>query len=155
MKDKYKARFWSYVIADDDCMNWSKGCGSHGYGQFYIGKKPFLAHRISWELSFGPIPAGMYVLHKCDNKKCVRPSHLFIGTQSDNINDCVAKGRHKPHIGKGEKASSWKINDADAKAIKQLCVRGPRQRPGNAEELAQTDGVSRARIYQISKGARE
>ena len=81
------------------CMNWL-GCTSEGrYGKLTIGskkdgtKRAESAHRVSYELFIGKIPDGMYVLHKCDNVHCVNPDHLFIGTQMDNIQDMIMKGR--------------------------------------------------------------
>jgi hypothetical protein len=55
--------------------------------------QPRLAHRMSWEMHFGPIPEGMLVLHHCDVRRCVRPDHLFLGTARDNTRDMIAKGR--------------------------------------------------------------
>lgn len=68
-----------------------------GYGSFTLDGslgESVAAHRFSWELHFGEVPDGMYVLHKCDNPPCVRPDHLFLGTQSDNMYDMWDKGRH-------------------------------------------------------------
>ena len=64
-----------------------------GYGQKQIGSKVQYAHRIAWQLNEGPIPKGLCVLHRCDNRRCVRPSHLFLGTKKDNAIDAISKGR--------------------------------------------------------------
>lgn len=85
-------RFWAKVAKGDDCWLWTgavAGYPGNDYGAFNKGK----AHRFSWELHRGPIPAGLFVLHKCDVTRCVRPDHLFLGTQKDNMQDMVAKGR--------------------------------------------------------------
>ena len=76
------------------CWEWQAGCFDSGYGAFHIpSKKMVRAHRFSWELHFGPIPEGMKVLHDCDNKRCIRPSHLWLGTNADNSKDMVNKKR--------------------------------------------------------------
>ena len=67
--------------------------GYKKYGCFRVGKKNLRAHRVSWELYRGSIPKGMQVLHKCDVPPCVNPDHLWIGTQRDNVNDMIRKGR--------------------------------------------------------------
>lgn len=74
------------------CWTWV-GCRTERYGQIYVGGKGWRAHRFSWFMHFGEIPAGQCVLHRCDNTFCVNPAHLFLGTQLDNIRDKVAKGR--------------------------------------------------------------
>jgi len=78
------------------CLIWMGGTRS-GYGMIGSGgtnSKPLYAHRVAYELAYGPIPDGMYVCHHCDNPPCVEPTHLFLGTQQDNEDDCVSKRRH-------------------------------------------------------------
>jgi hypothetical protein len=94
-------RFWKYVVKTSGCWTWSGCVNEHGYG--IIGgensRDNVLAHRLSWMIHFGPIPDGLFVCHRCDNPPCVRPDHLFVGTNTDNIRDASAKGRMK-HIPK-------------------------------------------------------
>lgn len=98
--DGFAAYFWARVQKsgddDDDCWPWLLDTQAGGYGQLQrrgVSQQPLLAHRVAWELCYGPIPAGQHVLHRCDNPPCCRPSHLFLGTQVDNANDRHAKGR--------------------------------------------------------------
>jgi len=89
------ARFWSKVKITDGCWEWQAHRVS-GYGQFSIaGRKLEYAHRVSWVLSGNAIPQGLSVLHRCDNPACVRPDHLFLGTQLDNMKDMIEKGRDR------------------------------------------------------------
>lgn len=75
------------------CHEWSGARDTCGYGQFWTGRDFMRAHRYVWEQNFGPIPEGLLVLHRCDNPPCVNPAHLFLGTQKDNMQDRVRKGR--------------------------------------------------------------
>lgn len=75
------------------CWLWTAHCASNGYGSFTPSHLPIGAHRFSYELHVGPIPYGLYVLHHCDVRQCVNPQHLFVGTQKENIDDMIAKGR--------------------------------------------------------------
>jgi hypothetical protein len=86
-------RFWPKVDQSggpDACWPWTAYCQPNGYGEF--DKK--WAHRVAYELAIGPITPGGTICHTCDNPRCVNPSHLFLGTQGDNVRDMVAKGRH-------------------------------------------------------------
>lgn len=106
----YSNRFWSKVNRTDTCWLWTAGKNNHGYGTFKLNDKPRKAHRIAYELSVGPIPHGLNVLHHCDNPPCVNPNHLFIGTQEDNVRDMTFKSRHyqqkKTHCPQGHEYSS-------------------------------------------------
>ena len=92
-------RYWRRVTksAESDCWGWMGATDGRGYGAISgVGNAPKKAHRVSWEIHFGSIPAGMGVLHKCDNPKCSNPAHLFLGTQRDNCRDMASKGRINP-----------------------------------------------------------
>jgi hypothetical protein len=81
---------------ESGCWLWTAQLCTTGYGVIGAGGKygpPLNAHRVSWELHVGPIPTDLWVLHKCDVKKCVNPDHLFVGTQQDNMSDMIRKGR--------------------------------------------------------------
>lgn len=84
-------RFWSKVDPTGHCWLWMGALNEHGYGVIHGPER--LAPRTAWELTFGSIPDGLDVLHRCDNPPCVRPSHLWLGTQRDNTADMIAKGR--------------------------------------------------------------
>ena len=86
-------RFWEKVNRDGDCWIWEASYRPNGYGQFRIDGKNCASHRVSWELSYGPIPQNMKVLHTCDTPLCVRPYHLFLGNIKDNVRDMREKGR--------------------------------------------------------------
>lgn len=88
------ATFWSMVDKTDGCWIWTGGVAcSHGYGAINVGGKPRLCHRFSYEIHYGSIPEGKFVLHKCDNTMCVKPDHLFLGSHLDNMLDKTLKGR--------------------------------------------------------------
>lgn len=88
-----ETRFWLSVKSSADCWEWQGYLTAHGYGFTRIKGKGFLAHRLSWVWHYGAIPDGINVCHTCDNPRCVRPTHLFLGTQDDNVQDMIRKGR--------------------------------------------------------------
>lgn len=102
------AKFLEYHEIDETtgCWNWIKSVSNKGYGWFRQDGHE-LAHRWAYATFRGPIPAGLFVLHSCDNPKCVNPNHLFLGTNRDNIRDMVAKGRHWLQV-----SPQWRKNDS-------------------------------------------
>lgn len=131
-------RFWSKVNVrmPEECWEWQAGL-VRGYGRFRIGQIPIPAHRLSWMILRGPIPEGMLVLHKCDNTKCVNPSHLYLGSHADNVSDRCA--RYKGMIGRGSR-----FNGEDIQRIKLLYSKGVTQR-----KIAQELNVSQPYISLI------
>jgi hypothetical protein len=119
-KDKtIEERFWEKVsVQTEGCWEWLAPIGKNGYGQLWVQKRFELAHRLSWILHNGPIPTGMCVLHKCDNKLCVRPDHFFLGTKGDNNTDRKRKGRN--NAPRGSKNGMSKLTERDVVEIREL-----------------------------------
>lgn len=106
------ARLWAGVLKSDTCWEWQRGHNGDRYGVIWVGgeRQRDYVHRVSWVLHYGPIPDGLWVLHQCDNPPCVRPDHLFLGTNLDNARDMAAKGRqvfqqHPERAARGDQ--SW------------------------------------------------
>jgi hypothetical protein len=91
-------RFWSRVEKTEGCWLWTGYCEAAGYGTLEISvkgkRRKAYAHRLAYELTYGAIPAGLFICHHCDNPPCCNPDHLFVGTAGENSRDCVQKGRH-------------------------------------------------------------
>lgn len=114
------------------------------YGRFRVHGVQERAHRVSWLLHKGDIPDGLHVLHRCDNPACVRPDHLFLGTNQDNVADRVAKGRsaNMPHP--GEAHPMRKLDEASIRSIRELYRAGERQ-----SDLARAFGIDRSTVCEI------
>lgn len=110
-------RFWRFVVPSEGCWTWAGSLVPSGYGQMKVDGKPVRAHRLSWEMHFGPIPTGMEVCHHCDNRSCVRPDHLYLGTHSMNMRDMNRKGRGLGTIKPGE-ARHRTLSDAQVAAVR-------------------------------------
>ena len=113
-------RFWSKVAVGepDECWEWQAARMPRGYG--VIGGPVRYAHRAVWVLTHGEVPAGMHVLHRCDNPPCVNPAHLFLGTHAKNVADMDAKGRRKGP--KGETHPAAKLTAEQVRAIRRECA---------------------------------
>jgi hypothetical protein len=131
------------------CWIWSGTKNSQGYGSISIYDKKIIASRISWFIHTGEdIPEGLIIRHKCDNRMCVRPDHLLLGTQADNMEDMKKRGRSHRWNGRrmGEKNPFAKLSDADAKEIVSAS--------GRHADIAARFGISRAYVSQIKSGRR-
>ena len=136
------SRFWDKIdkCCPNDCWEWTMGSTPKGYGQIRDSGRTLLAHRVSWALAHGPIPAGLCVLHHCDNPPCVNPTHLFLGTRTDNARDCGRKGRRP----KGSAHGRAKLTEADVRMI--------RTSDEKTSVLAKRLGVDRTTVGYARRG---
>jgi len=139
---------WSIPEPNSGCWLWIGSINRLGYGQTAYFSGITKAHRLSWSVHRGPIPDRMMVLHKCDNRQCINPDHLFLGTQTDNMRDMTAKGRGKviPQPG----ASNPMARLSEASAASALA----RYRAGGISQhaLARDYGVAVMTINRLVRG---
>ncbi|MGE3598815.1 MAG: HNH endonuclease [Dehalococcoidia bacterium] len=142
------SRFWSYVDSSagpDACWEWTRSRIHDGYGRFWDTKRMWRAHRFAWTITHGDIPDGIVVLHKCDNPPCCNPSHLALGTTSDNNWDKVHKGRFQDQ--RGERNPYAKLTADDVRAIREALKGGESQ-----SSIATRHNVSQSNISFIALG---
>jgi len=115
---RFKSRY--RIDSNTGCWNWIGSLTWCGYGQILVVNKVMRAHRFSWIIHNEQIPAGLYVLHKCDNRKCVNPNHLFLGTPQDNMDDMKAKGREWNPGNKTAKRSQYERFDNNKRIFENI-----------------------------------
>mgnify|MGYP006921329820 CR=1 FL=1 len=129
------ALFWSRVTVTDGCWTHGGSRGSHGYPQATWEGRSNLAHRVSWMIANGSIPKGLFVCHRCNNKQCVRPDHLYAGTHKQNMDDMARAGHPR------RKLSDEQVADIRARVETETQA-----------SLARKHGVSQGVIYLLMKG---
>lgn len=138
-------RFWAKVDRGKSCWEWTGYIMPEGYGQIGVGRTVLLTHRFSWMLHNGPIAAGLFVCHHCDNRKCVRPDHLFLGTNADNMADCKAKGRARG--AEGPRNANMRLTAEQVADIRSRYKQGEK-----SGTLAKEFGITPQYVWQLARG---
>ncbi len=154
LTERQALNFWRKVSVgkEYECWNWCGAIVKGGYGIFGFNRKLMMTHRLSWILKNGEIPLGnsyhgVCVLHRCDNRKCVNPGHLFLGTHSDNMLDMYAKNRQPKRLTQpmvGSMNGSAKLNEEKVSAIRKLRLSGK-----SLNEIAISYGVTGSNVSSI------
>lgn len=151
--ERFLERFWAFVQRTPTCWLWVAGKDKDGYGQIARpGKSPIKVHRAAWMLVHGVVTPQQHVLHKCDVRNCVNPSHLFLGDQVVNMKDAAAKGRlrgnPRPH--------GRRLSDQDEQHLLAEFAKYPRRRlpKGLRQQLAARFGLSEAYVSMLGRGIR-
>lgn len=138
--DEFRAKFLARIQIDDGCWNWTGSRTSRGYGEF----RRLCASRVAYSMFRGVNPEGMYVCHTCDNRLCVNPSHLFLGSCLDNVRDCIAKGRARRGTSVGTKNGNAVLNE---EAVRQ--IRSEYEQLKCLSKVGRLHGVCPATIKQV------
>lgn len=146
----FEEQFWARVERADGCWAWlgPRKQGSYGVTRS-PDRRPIGAHRLAWQLANGrALGRHEYVCHRCDNPICVRPDHLFVGSQLDNMRDAKAKGRTRnPNPARGERCKTSKLTPEAVTEIRRAFLAGEGCRP-----IARRFGIDRAQVKRIVRG---
>lgn len=145
-------RLMSKINVTNGCWEWKGSLSDKDYGRMRINGKKFLAHRVSYMLFKGKIPDGLFILHECDNHRCVNPKHLHLGTAKENLHEAIQRGRAlignlnpmMMYPKRGETNNNVKLTEVQVKEIIQLVNNGV-----NHKEIAAKFGVSSGNISSI------
>lgn len=142
----FAQRFWAKSTSVNGCWVWTGGKQSNGYGSSWNPRlrRPDTAHRVAWELTHGPVPAGKEVRHRCDNPPCCRPDHLELGSHADNMRDTVVRRR----AAAGERQGSAKLTDEIVSEMRASYANGM----VTQRQLAERYEVSPATVSMIVRG---
>lgn len=147
MEPALAKRFWAKVriAGPNECWQWTGCTTQKGYGRFNVGGPIHFAHRVAWVIRRGPIPKGLWVLHTCDNRGCVNPWHLFLGTQTENMRDAAQKGRLiGRRTARGRELPQTKLTERDVASIRRRYEAGERQ-----HVLATAFGITQPTVSKI------
>lgn len=145
IRAKDVTRFYKFVPAaeEDDCWEWQSTRNHRGYGKFWLNDRTDLAHRVSYRIHHGLIPAGLQVRHTCDNRPCVNPAHLLVGTGKENAQDALERGRYK----RGSENGTAKLTETQVSEIRRCWAAGETQ-----VSMARRFGVSKSAVQWILYG---
>lgn len=128
LDQKVKQRFFEKVVRTKSCWHWTASLSKDGYGKFKMAYEVIGAHRVSWVIYNGPIKNKLFVLHKCNVRKCVNPKHLYLGTDKDNVRDAMKCGSHsaakkklRTHCMRGHPLSGTNLVLSGVKRICRNC----------------------------------
>lgn len=155
-EQEYLDKFYRYfdISLVTGCWEWNRKIQANGYGIFTYKNKAMGAHRFSYLLYCGEIPKGLMICHTCDNRKCVNPSHLFLGTSQDNVHDMIRKGRHSPppkFYGESHSRAFSKLQESD---VLNILKHKDNRKVGDVSRLAKEYGVGTSTISFILNGRR-
>lgn len=139
-------RLWNRTDRTSQCWIWTGPIRKDGYAHIYLDGKMMLVHRLAWILTNGSIPDGLFVCHKCDNRACINPAHLFLGTHLDNMRDMAEKGRAVPSYCNGERNGQSKLTIEQVVEIRRL----RKETSLTLRSIAKKFGVGPMQIHRIA-----